>query len=167
VSLAFDNWIPANDGNNYSKAQMDIVDITNESAPYLVRGWISRTWYLPGDDFESVASISRFGSGAGWFWYRQALGNACSTTFVGATDPSSYGYGSMGYLGALGPAFPTIRTGASGYGLGDYIEDLHGGLPGGYLYPTWSQPIATSGGGCPYCLGSNQSLRVMGARVTP
>ncbi len=164
VALAFDNWIPASNGFNYTKAQMDIVDITNEWAPFLVKGWISRTWFNPGNDFESVASISRFGSGAGWFWYRQAVGNACSTTFVGATDPASYGYGSIGLLGPFTSAFPTMSI------LGDYVEDIPGGLPGGYLYPSWTEPVVTSSppsAACPTCFGAARSLRVMGVRVAP
>ncbi len=56
--------------------------------------------------------------------------------------------------------FPIIWT-------GDYVGIIKRGLPGGYLYPTWTQPIQTASS----CVACNNGYyndgRVMGARVLP
>lgn len=55
-------------------------------------------------------------------------------------------------------------------GVGDYAASLDNGLPGGFLFPTWAQPVVSSASGepCKTCPdGNNYSMQITAAMVRP
>jgi hypothetical protein len=147
------------------KAALDIVDITNESSPFRARRWISSSASSTWNDFAPTVSVNDFTENVGWFMYRQRNGDPCDTIYDGAVD-SAMALSSLAYGGVLSGPFPSITFGMT-YGLGDYVGIVKRGLPGGYLYPSWSEPVASSAA-CPVtCNGTSYSLGTFAARVLP
>ena len=79
---------------------------------------------------------------------------------------ANYGSGTLSAIGPFTPQFPTVKF-IPTHGLGDYVGIVRRGIPGGTLFPSWAEPIVTTGGGCSSCLGSSYGERVMGVTVTP
>src|SRR5439155_19492042 len=116
------------------------------------------------DEYESVSTANYFTEGVGWFYYSQT--NPCSTYFGGLTD-TALGLVSMTSLGAIAGPFPTLRSQAA-FGMGDYVGAIKRGLPGGYLFPTWTQPITTTyANACIPCQSLKKNVAIFGTRVTP
>jgi len=172
LALAWDSSSTAWDGHTYFKSNMAIVDVTNEAIPFLIRApQSSSPTSLPQNEFEGTVTLNKWNAGFGWFYYQQANANPCQTRFLGQTN-ANYGDGSLSSIGPFTPNFPTVNF-ANVHGLGDYVGIVRGGLApaaGGYLFPSWAEPVVTS------CITTNAcpgppivyySDRVMGAMVTP
>ena len=151
---------------SYMRSHLDIVDITNETLPTIAKTWIGGGLCGSGTNntFGSVVTVNQFTNGMGWFYYQQASGNACSTTFTGWTN-TALGLTTLTSTGTLGGPFPTMRF-AAAMGLGDYVGIVQRGFPGGYLFPTWAQPVVTSAS-CVSCQAQQRSLATYGTRIHP
>jgi hypothetical protein len=165
---------------------MDVVDITNEAAPVIPSSCVpfinrhgSRCSFISSvcnatnadDDFESVSTASQFSQNVGFFYYHQPGGDACSTSFTGqvsnnlaltSTTPAGTLSVNPSSPGSFG-TFPTMGF-AGMAGMGDYVGIVKEGLPGGYLYPSWSQPVNSSAS-CVSCQGAQRSLAIFATRV--
>ncbi len=140
------------------RAKLQIFDVTNETNPILVKtylGPVNRAGTQ--STFHSVVSANFWTNNVGWFYYRNS-GTDCSTTFEGAVDSNLMLTTSTPVI-VQGTAFPSFN-------IGDYIDVIKRGLPGGYLYPTWQQPV-TDATACFSCNGVSYNSRIMGARVLP
>ncbi len=168
---AYDKACSAN-GATYMQSNFAVVNITSEAAPVVVQNYNSGSCSgsSPFNTFMSVSTANEFTGGVGWFFYMQpprtrySVGGPCNTYFVGYTD-TALGLSSMSYAGALAGPFPTMRFDAA-HGMGDYVGAVKRGLPGGYLFPTWAQPVPTSAS-CVSCQTQQWSLAVYGATVLP
>lgn len=166
LALSYESPETASDGNLYEKGHWSIVNITNESAPSLITTRDSSASSFVRNEFEPTVSFNAYTNGFGFFFYRQANNNPCTTQFLGYTNVN-LGQGAVTYAGPFTPNFPTMRF-ATALGLGDYVEIVRRGLPGGYLFPSWNEPVALNPGlFCRACQGVEYSNRAMAARVTP
>ena len=164
LALAYESSEVASDGFYYEKAHFAIVDVTNEAAPALIATGNSSLPQYARNEFEPTVSFNQYTNGFGFFYYQQLNGNPCTTVFRGATN-TTLGGGTRYSVGPFTSAFPVIRF-QTAAGLGDYVGIIRTGLPGGYLFPSWAEPVATSAV-CRTCQGVSYSNRVMGVRVTP
>lgn len=160
LAIGYDDTAQASDGHNYFKSHYQIYNIEDET-DFTHRVTLdSNPDSTPGNDFGGLVSFNEFSASFGFFFYRQRFNDPCDTAFVGRAD-ESYGEGAMPMVAAIGH-FPTFSW------LGDYVGIVRRGLPGGYLFATWAEPIITSGGSpCPMCLGDRWSNRIRGVRVHP
>ena len=169
---AGDSFFPA------MRANMAIVDVTNETNlsdgsvyPKLVTSYKSTACSTDTttQEFGSIVTASKYTHGnVGWFYYNQpSSGDACQSSYIGWTD-TSYGTTTMTKLTSPvsgSSTFPTMRF-VTAHGMGDYWGIPKGGLPGGDLFPTWTQPVQTTAT-CVKCQGVENSLGIFGTRVTP
>jgi hypothetical protein len=153
-------------GNNRRKSRFVIVDITNESNVTPVVDVRSSPCGNGAVDFNPGVATNYFSNDVMFYHYRQTLigGGPCNTSIV-AYGSDQLGIGiPLQYMGALSTTFPTIR--AFGNGLSDYVAPVFDGLPGGWMFATWSQPVTTSAD-CVLCEGVEKSLAVYGTRLNP
>lgn len=151
-------------------ARLDIVDITNENAPQVVRSWAGSDCTSSDDEqtFMSTSTASLFSSNVGFFFYRMVTGDPCYTIFTGMVD-GSLGLAGMSSAGTISGPFPMMRFPLFN-GFTHYNGIVKGGLPGGYLYPSWTEPVPTSSnsGDCLKCQTNQRyNRRIMAARVLP
>ena len=161
-------------GGNHMRAHFDIVDITQESNVFIPTACPNgQCLYTSSacdgvntdNDFGSISTANAFTSNVGWFYYHQPSANACTTTYKGRGDTTMGSQ--MATIFQTG-SFPSVLFSNDSFaGLGDYWGIIKRGLPGGSLYPTWTQPIPMTSGTCVSCLGSQWSMAVMGQQVTP
>ena len=139
---------------------LHVVDITNEAKPALLR---EMTTSAPpgGQTFNSTPTVSAYTRGAGWFFYLDD-GTHCQTSFTGYVDQNLFLTSQRPVLLSPQP-FPTFGGTVV---LGDYVAAIRRGLPGGYLFPTWSQPVQT-GASCSKCRSASWNTRILGAPVLP
>lgn len=165
--VAYDSTGTASDTHSYEKANFALIDISPESAPSVLLRRRSSMYWFPRNEFEGTVSLNQYTNGCGFFYYRQLGGDPCTTQYLGQVntnlcqDPRTF-------VGPFTPNFRTIRF-SNVAGLGDYVGIVRAGLSSGVLFPSWSEPIATSDTGClTTCSdGTRYSMRVMGARITP
>jgi len=156
---------PGPDGEQHTKANLHVIDITNENAP------VEEAWYRSSscgasnhNDFLATPAANRFGKNVGRFFYRQRESAPCDTIFTGSVD-ANLALASITFQGTISGPFPSMRF-ASTSGMSHYTGAIQGGLPGGYLFPTWAEPVATSVV-CRSCQGTQYNLRYKGTRVIP
>jgi hypothetical protein len=142
------------------RSMLQIVDVTDESKPSVVR---TMTTSAPpgGQTFNAIPTASAFSRNAGWFFYFDD-GSHCNTTFTGYVDSNLLLLTQRPLLVSQG-AFPTFGGTVV---LGDYVAAIKRGLPGGYLFPTWSQPVPGPAS-CSKCQGRTYNTRGLGAPVLP
>jgi hypothetical protein len=166
--VAYDASETTGDGQTHLRAHLSIVDMTSEPGAYVITNFSSTSFDGVADnDFGSIVTANEFNRNVGWFYYHQINGNACNTTFTGATSTNLGFPGGMTALGPISGPFPTMHFFGI-HGIGDYIGIIKRGLPGGYLFPTWAEPVATSAT-CVQCGSSMQqySLAIKGTQLTP
>jgi hypothetical protein len=167
--LAYDSSNTASDGHTYFKSKLDVVDITSDTAPNLLKGWISYATSSTNNTFQSTSTGSTdMAGGVGWFWYNQRSGNACDTIYEGATD-ANFAITNTSYTGTIDGPFKTVLTGGTD-GLGDYVGIIKRGLAGGSLFPSWSRPVyepVMFNPPCLTCQSSPYRVVINGAEVTP
>jgi hypothetical protein len=144
--------------NGTMAANLRIVDISVEGE---LASKQSYSWAGNGNSFGSIVSASEFTPNVGWFFYWQTP-DACNTHILAGTDASNGS--NLAYHLIDGP-FPTMRF-AEAFGLGDYIGIIKRGLPGGYLFPTWSKPVQTASS-CVSCESTSYALGIFGTQVIP
>jgi hypothetical protein len=171
--LAWDQFCPI---ESRFKAALHILDITDETNPLAVTPTVgnvplqSSACSAPTQEFMANVEFSGLASAGAWYYYRQnttaGTVDPCKTDYRGQITTSLTFSPRSEYQISSG-TFPTaIYPGAS---MGDYVLNAKGRLPGGFLYPTWAQPVPTAGTGdhCAPCQGTNYQLRVMGNTVLP
>jgi len=162
-------------GGSHTRAHFDIIDITLENNVFIPTACPNgQCLYTSSacdatntdNDFGSISTASAFSSNVGWFYYHQPSANSCATTYRGRGDTTM---GSQMTKFFDTAPFPTLDFSNGNFsGLGDYWGIIKRGLPGGSLYPTWTQPTPiTNGTSCVSCLGSQWSMGVVGQQVTP
>ena len=164
AAITWDEAHTASDSKQYLKSHLMTVDITNELSPVVKHSYISSSTSNPYHEFISTVSINKFTKGAGWFFYSQKDG-PCNTKYVGWTHTNQFiGSGIWAKVTLAGP-FPAVKF--SGWGMTHYNGIVQRGLPGGYLFPVWAQPVQTTATNCIYCQGSYWSNPSYGTRVLP
>ena len=121
----------------------------------------------PSNFFEVSVSASSYTNNVALFGYYQYDGDPCTTAYVAFTDTNLALSGDLMFAGNMSGVarFPTIRF-SGARGLGDYVGTLEQGLPEGYLFGTWSEPVETEAE-CVPCLNDTYSLRVVGTQILP
>jgi hypothetical protein len=189
--MAYDSkcLIDAGDGVAHIKSNLQVLDITNESAIALKASYISSSCLTSAsNEFMGTTTASTYIRGnVGWFYYQEPVGSnghtdPCHTVFVGQTS-TSFGLSSLSNPieisqaagaapGTIG-SFPMNRFPSPSGGPGDYIGIIKSGIPGGYLFPTWSQGLVTSAScpNLPSCTVDGAShtynMSIWGAEVMP
>lgn len=169
------------DGGTHTKTFLDVADVTNPSAPTLLRSWNSSPCTTSNDNaFEPVFVAAENYDKFAWGFYHQSNANPADTRFViyTATDPTL-----ASWTGGVDvdSGFPTlivdnVLSDNAGqvfdYGLGDYIGGADDAF--GNLYFTYGRPVATTATTCPapmnsptVCGGQKYSVALYAAKVTP
>lgn len=112
------------------------------------------------NDFNGTVLVDSFLGKVGLFYYSQEDGLPCDTYYKGRISSDGLDFEEV----TLSASFPSIQF-AGVTGLGHYVEGARFTEPG-VLFPSWSQPIATSSP-CQECFGNDYSLAVLGSRVIP
>jgi hypothetical protein len=148
------------------KARYFFARTVRDGAPSVVSSQISSQCPNKANEFGSVSTgvTNAAYTNVGWFFYRQANANPCTTNFAGYVSNNitfSSGLQSV----TLTSSFPTVVFG--GFSMGDYVAAIKRGISGGYLFPTWGQPVTSTGtvSPCVQCQGSWYRLRVQGTRA--
>ena len=147
AALAYDSWNLANDGRYYAKSRLDIVNITNESSPSLVKAWISTSASFTWNQELSQAVATDGNNSLGWFWQSDNQ-NACHTGEEGAVN-SNFGLTNMSATGKFNGVFPLVNF--PGGFFTDYNIGAQGVGSGGYLFPAWNQAVANTAGQTTNC----------------
>jgi hypothetical protein len=104
----FGDWI---------KSRLDIVDVTDESNPSVVRGWLSTEKQFTWNQYLSYVTVNAFTNDIGWFWISDNRG-PCEVGVEGMVD-SNLGLTKMSAIGKFDGTFPAIHfSGPSG--INDY-----------------------------------------------
>jgi len=151
-------------GFQYMRANLAIVNITSEGAPFLAVATqrFPSTTQNAFSAFGSISTASLYTNSVGWFFYSQAAG-PCNTSYVGYTN-RNLGLTGRWAAQSVDTGFPTLKAGGA-----DYVGIVKRGLPGGSLFPTWHRAVPSTGtnSGCVSCLGANYSVAIYGSQVTP
>lgn len=126
------------ESNSFFKSRLKIMNITSESNPTVVKSYQSGTgtaW----NDYLSNATTTSVNDDVGWFWQTDRDGT-CTVRLIGATD-TNLGLTSMGGGQIIAGPYPAMTFGGP-HGMNDYNAASEG--PGGFLYPTWGQPVVTT-----------------------
>jgi hypothetical protein len=163
--LAYDTSDTDASGHSYLYGKLDIVDITYPSSAHLVRSWASRLPGRPWNEYNSTISVQ--GPNFAWFVTSQDQG-ACGTRAWVALDASG-GINNMTWY-TMSDHYPSVRW-SDGHGQSDYTRAASLGLPLGYLFTSWEQPVTFTGvnpnGYCRQCQGTWYTSTIQGARVKP
>jgi hypothetical protein len=157
-------------GVRHMRANLAVVNITSETAPFLAASTLRYPSNLDVfDAFGSTSSANEFTDGVGWFFYSQSnaegYSDPCQTSYIAFTHPDrGLGPSWTWSSNVLDDGFPTLRT----YGA-DYVGIVKRGFPGGILLPTWHRPVVSTGTnyGCVMCGGTKYSRGIFAEQVTP
>ena len=142
AAIAYDEFF----GNDYIKSRLDIVDITDETDPVIVKSWISTDPDFEWNQYLSYVTINEFTNNIGWFWISDNQG-PCSVGIEGAVD-TDLGLSNMSATGKLDETFPAIIFGSPS-GIDDYNAGVTGGTEDGALYAVWAAAVCVSAPGFP------------------
>ncbi len=163
--IAYNSLTEAEDGNLWSKARLDLVDITDEKNIEVEVKWNSTDDEFAWNHYLTYATVSDKGANLrrpkiAWFWLTDIRG-ACSVIAEGATTTDLAT--SMQPTGILSGPFPAVHT--NSFGMGDYFRGIKGGDHEGSLLVSWGEPIQTTSTTCTACQGSNWNLSTKITRI--
>lgn len=162
--VAYDALIKGEDGNDWAKSRLDIVDISDESNPSSIAKWNSTDNEFTWNQYMSYAVVSDFGPNEkspkiAWFWLTDIRG-PCNVIAEGATSINLGN--SMQATGIISGPFPAPALSANG--IGDYFRGVKGGDKDGALLVSWGEPIRTSAN-CKECKGESYNLSTKITRI--
>ncbi len=161
--IAYDALITGEDGNDWSKSRLDVVDITQEESPTIISQSNSTSDKFNWNQYMSYAVVSDNGTNSkmpkiAWFWLTDIRG-PCNLIVEGATSVNLGS--SLQATGIISGPFPGISM--NSYGLGDYFSGMEGGDKDGSLYLSWGEPVRSVG--CVSCMGDEWNLSTKITRI--